>query len=58
MNNKWHTKNQVEIEREYKTNSFNVEEKGNEKNTRRFFYNYLIANNIIRVQISDLNICK
>jgi len=32
MNNKWHIKNQVEIEREYKTNSFfNVEEKYNEK---------------------------
>jgi len=31
MNNKWHTKNQVEIEREYKTNFFNVEEKDNEK---------------------------
>jgi hypothetical protein len=31
MNNKRHTKNQVEIEREYKTNSFNVEEKDNEK---------------------------
>lgn len=31
MNNKWRTKNQVEIEREYKTNTFNVEEKDNEK---------------------------
>lgn len=31
MNNKWHTKNQVEIEREYKTNSSNVEEEDKRK---------------------------
>jgi hypothetical protein len=35
MNNKWHTKNQVEIEREYETNSSNVEEEDNEKNTKK-----------------------
>lgn len=34
MNNKWHTKNQVEIEREYKTNSSNVEEEDKRKKNK------------------------
>jgi hypothetical protein len=54
MNNKWHTKNQVEIEREYKTNSSNVEEEDNEKNTRKLFQISLITCDIIRVHISSL----